>query len=157
MVALGATTLFACETNYEITLPQTPYYDNDNKRIAVEPDPKAHPYDISRAKYIEGTPTILYNPRFLKTLPKKIQLFVFYHEIDHFKLNHVPKKKKKNSFDEMELMQHQADCYSIKYLNLNLNYSPKEIKTGIIDKFFLYDLQPKRKREAIDCLERNKR
>lgn len=108
-----------------IYIPKTSYYDNFNQKIVFVED-KKNKYGAS-AKYVERIPTIHYDPWWMGQFPKEFQSFIFHHEIGHFQLGHLLVG---NSFiykGTLDPIEHEADCYSMRYLEERLNYTPEQI------------------------------
>ena len=121
-----------------IYIPKTPHYDDLSRRI-VFAEQKNYTRGVD-AKYVGGIPTILYDPWWISQFPEEFQTFVFYHEIGHIKFKHL-------SFGSLE---QEADCYSMRYLEGKLNYTPEQI--GKVHHTATIFFGERRAEEMLECL-----
>ena len=121
-----------------IYTPKTPHYDNLGRRI-VFAEQKNHPRGAG-AKYVGGIPTVCYDPWWIGQFLEEFQTFVFYHEIGHIELKHL-------SFGSLE---QEADCYSMRYLEEKLNYTPEQI--GKVYHTAVIFFGERRAEEMLECL-----
>jgi len=73
-------------------------------------------------KDLNGIPYIVYNPLNMFAFPQLFQNFTFFHECAHIKLGHVHNYPGTNP-----ILEQEADCWSIRYMDSFQIYSREEL------------------------------
>ncbi len=140
--------VLAANCGYGINFPvNISFIDNNGKPIILE-----ETYDVDKAETIwqgeTGEYVISYNPNWFKTkLKPEAQYFVFFHELGHIRLGHF----KNWNYADLEQIQKEADCYSIKLLSNSYGYDDKEYL--VIEDFIENELNSVDRRNSLrDCL-----
>lgn len=108
-----------------IYIPKTPHYDNFGQKIIFVED-KKNKHGAS-AKYVERIPTVHYDPWLMDQFSEEFQNFIFHHEIGHFQLGHLSSGNSLIYEGTIDPIEHEADCYSMRYLEEQLNYTPEQM------------------------------
>lgn len=147
--------LFGCTSQSGITknsplfpLLQTKYHDNYGQEIRIFFDSQVT--NKANASLVEGIPTIYLNPNWMAQLSPEEQAFVFFHEVAHFRLNHVYSI---NTAADYIQAQKDADCYSGRMLRDFLQFTPKQMEEvyDLVRSF--NDDGSSRQRDLKNCLE----
>lgn len=139
---------------HAVNPPQTPQYDRYDKLIVFRADPENDHNTKDHgavATYVNGTPFVFYNPAWFASMPEEMQTFFFQHEVAHFRLQHVKRRPYLTSKKERAVMELQADCHSLLYLQNRLQYAPSQLEK-IFDFAPLY-LDEERVKNLSNCLK----
>lgn len=117
---LASLVLISC-----IYIPTTSHYDPFGQKIVFMEDKKNK--HGATAQYIDRVPTIGYDPWLMGQFSEEFQNFIFYHEIGHFQLGHLLVGNFFIYNGTIDPIEHEADCYSMRYLEERLNYSPEQM------------------------------
>ncbi|MEK6969556.1 MAG: hypothetical protein AABW48_03965 [Nanoarchaeota archaeon] len=101
---------------------QTKYYNHYEQEIQIVFD--SQKTDNAVASAVTGFPIIYFNPEWIGKLSPEKQIFVFYHEIGHFRFDHIYKVLTDAQYIQA---QKEADCYSGKVLRDKLHYNPQQM------------------------------
>jgi len=112
---------------YTIHTPTEQQYNRGGVQIAFIS--KAGVSGGARAGYNrEGIPVVEYDPSFVGKFPEEMQSFIFHHEIGHIILGHNATENSLLSEKEVNSIEQQADCYSIRVLEEGLKYNFAQIE-----------------------------
>ena len=121
-IALTAVFLSSC-----IHLPKQPQYDTLGNQIAFisTADVKGG----AQAGYNQGgRPFVEYDSSSMRRFPEEVQMFIFGHEIGHIILGHGAVENLLLPEEEVNNIEREADCYSVRRLEDELHYTSIQIE-----------------------------
>ena len=144
-ITLASLILASCLNVY---LPKTGLRDSEGQEIVFAA--KKNNSGGASATYSDNRPTVFYDPWYMAQFPEEFQNFIFHHEIGHIILGHISVEHKYVPENTYNQIQHEADCFSMRFLEEQLRYTSEQIEKvyGTAAKVF----GEKRAEEMRSCL-----